>query len=514
MNILVGANAAGKTTIIEAISMVLSGRLAGRNLQEQASPYWFNNGAVADFFAAVDSGTRPKPPEILIQATFHDSKETALFRGSHGPSSAEEAGCTIRVELDSDFEDEFWSSIERNAGHRFLPPEYFRVIWESFAGTALRTRLPPARILNVDGSADRSSYRLEAYARDTLHGILSPREISLLSADYRGALQNLTGEQLKVVNNALKVSNELSDLGDIQIQLDLASSTNWLRGITPGLEGIPLAFVGQGEQTSVKLALALQGAAEAQVVTVEEPENHLSHTSLHRILASVERLCEGRQSFVSTHSSYVMNRLGLDALHLISGGTSRRFNALTTDTVDYFKKLSGFDTLRAVLAQRLVLVEGPTDEMIFKLAWHAWRGTECESDGVDVMEVGISYARILELCTLLNRGVAVIRDADRQNQEVWRERAKKYLAEGQRQIFVGDPKLGVTLEPQMLACNQSDLEAFSAIIGFPDGQEYNQILTWMTENKTDWAFNLVTSGRVVNHPEYIRETVEFVGKDL
>src|SRR5690606_21932686 len=144
------------------------------------------NGAVADFFAAVESGARPRPPEILIQATFHDAKETALFRGSHGPSSVEESGCTIRVELDTDFEEEFWTSIERNAGRKFLPPEYFRVIWESFAGTALRTRLPPARTLNVDGASDRSSYRLEAYARDTLHGILSPRAISLLSADYRG----------------------------------------------------------------------------------------------------------------------------------------------------------------------------------------------------------------------------------------------------------------------------------------------------------------------------------------
>ena len=37
--------------------------------------------------------------------------------------------------------------------------------------------------------------------------------------------------------------------------------------------------------------------------------------------------------------------------------------------MNYFKKLPGYDTLRLVLAKRVILVEGPSDELVVQRAY-------------------------------------------------------------------------------------------------------------------------------------------------
>ncbi|GAA4364008.1 hypothetical protein GCM10023088_07720 [Actinomadura verrucosospora] len=62
MNILVGDNAAGKSTLIEAIGLAMTGLLHGRQMAQELSPYLFNGGAVAEYLAAVRAGGKPTPP--------------------------------------------------------------------------------------------------------------------------------------------------------------------------------------------------------------------------------------------------------------------------------------------------------------------------------------------------------------------------------------------------------------------------------------------------------------------
>lgn len=42
MNIIVGNNEAGKSTLLETITLVLSGRLNGRWIADELNPYWFS----------------------------------------------------------------------------------------------------------------------------------------------------------------------------------------------------------------------------------------------------------------------------------------------------------------------------------------------------------------------------------------------------------------------------------------------------------------------------------------
>lgn len=49
LNILVGNNETGKSTIVEAIHVALTGMYSGRNIRNELSQYLFNSTVVAEY---------------------------------------------------------------------------------------------------------------------------------------------------------------------------------------------------------------------------------------------------------------------------------------------------------------------------------------------------------------------------------------------------------------------------------------------------------------------------------
>ena len=75
LNIIVGENESGKSTILEAIGLALTGRINGRVAQEELNPYWFNQEMVAEFFAQRVNGQYLPLPSICIELFLEDRDE-------------------------------------------------------------------------------------------------------------------------------------------------------------------------------------------------------------------------------------------------------------------------------------------------------------------------------------------------------------------------------------------------------------------------------------------------------
>jgi predicted ATP-dependent endonuclease of OLD family len=250
-----------------------------------------------------------------------------------------------------------------------------------------------------------------------------------------------------------------------------------------------------------------QHASKAKIIMIEEPENHLSHTSLRILLDRIESLAtKEQQLFISTHSTYVLNRLGLDSLHLLSRNHASRITDLSSETVRYFQRLPGYDTLRLVLAKKVVLVEGPSDEIIFERVFRDRFGKDPMESGIDVVSMrGLALARCLELCQTINKPVAVMRDNDGIEPKDLKEPLKQWLDDKTRALFIGAVVDGHTLEPQLIKANgEEHLRKILEITPRAD------LETWMTREKTEGAIRLAESKKPLTPPPYMLAAAEFI----
>lgn len=232
----------------------------------------------------------------------------------------------------------------------------------------------------------------------------------------------------------------------------------------------------------------------------------MSHTSLTTLLSRIEEAAGARQLFISTHSAYVLNRLGLSSLLLLHRGKASHIEALDPDTVGYFQKLPGFDTLRMVLAHKLVLVEGPSDEILFERFFKDLYGKHPMELGIDVMSMhGLTLKRCLELCTAIDRPVAVLRDNDGEDPEILREAVTELLETGKRELFIGTKEAGKTREPQLMACNSD--ESLRKILEVTDRAILGK---WMSREKTEAALLIAKSKETVNPPPYMIAAAKFI----
>ena len=251
----------------------------------------------------------------------------------------------------------------------------------------------------VDASRITTIAGANRYVSGLVKEALPTREQVQLSLSYR-KMQDafLNDDRVKKINEELAARRGVISDKTMSMSLDSTSRGGWEAGIMPNLDDVPISLVGKGEQNTVKIKLALEKSSDAHIFLIEEPENHLSHSRLHQLIDNIIKKAGTRQVFVTTHSSFVLNKLGINNVLLFKDGKALRLNELTPDTYDYFKKLPGHDTLRLILSKRSILVEGPSDEFIVQKAFHAKHAASPLQRGVDVISVkSLAFKRFLEI---------------------------------------------------------------------------------------------------------------------
>lgn len=509
LNIVVGGNEAGKSTLLEGISLGLTGRINGRWAEEELNPYWFNQQTVSEYFAALAAGRTAPAPEIIIELYLSQaSPDIHILRGVYNTHAVDAPGVRIHIKPSTEYAQEFAGYLADPARPDIIPVEYYEVEWLDFAGAMLHRRPKGLGVSFIDSRTIRSTWGVDYHTREMLGDFVEAKERAAISVANRSARHNISLTTLADVNKRIAAEGTKIHDKDLGLQMDQSSGASWEASVVPHVGEVPFALAGQGQQAAIKVALAMNRTADnTAYVLIEEPENHLSHTSLTRLIARIEALAGERQVFITTHSSYVINRLGLDKLRLLHAGKPTSFADISEGTVRYFKRLSGFDTLRIVLATKLVLVEGPSDEMLFERAFRDKHSKTPIDVGIDVLSMaGVSLARALELSAALDRQVAGIRDNDGKAPSHWESKVEGHLQPGRRQLFIGDPAKGKTLEPQLIDVNGD--ATIRALLPIADDEKTT--LDWMTDNKTETALLLAESPTSVTFPEYLMKAIEFV----
>lgn len=505
LNIIVGDNEVGKSTILEAINLVLTKRLNGRFVEFELTPYLFNRKCVDEYLKSVEENKPAKLPEIIIELYLDDTPEVASLRGSMNSKKEDCPGVKIEIVFDEDYKEEYENLIKKEV--KLIPAEYYKVRWYSFANNAITLRSLPVRLSYIDATTIRLQSGTDYYLQDIIKTELDAKERVGLNVAYRKLKEVFSKEEsIKGINDKLiNKKGAITDKG-LSISIDISQKSNWETNLVPHLDDLPFQLVGKGEQNALKIMLALERkAGESNIILLEEPENHLSFSSMNMLISKIKEKCEGKQIIITTHSAYVINKLGLEHLILLYDNNTTNLKKLPGDTPKYFKILSGYDTLRLVLAKRAILVEGPSDELVVQKAYRNKHGKLPIDEGIDVINVrGLSFSRFLDIAKELEKDVVVVTDNDGDYKANVDEKYKEYQPFSYIKICRSDDNTASTLEPQLANCN--DLKTLNKIFG-KSYKDEESLKTYMKNNKTECALRIFETNDRITFPKYIEDAI-------
>ena len=519
VNILVGNNEAGKSTIIEAIHLALTGLYNGKYLRNELSQYVFNKEIVAEYIESLKPENIAKPLPYISIEVFVEGKELAEFWGDlHSDKPNNANGFALKIAFDENYQKEY-EDLVKLGGIKTLPIEYYNVSWISFArNESITPRTIPIKSALIDSSSNKLQNGSDIYISRIVKEFLESNEIVEISQAHRRMKESFMGEEaIKKINEKIKTASKISDK-KVELSVELSSKNAWESSLMTYLEDIPFHYIGKGEQCLVKTKLALghKKAKEASIILLEEPENHLSYSKLNQLISDIKNDSGEKQILISTHSSFVANKLGLEHLILLNDKKTVKLNELSADTYKFFEKLSGYDTLRLILCKKAILVEGDSDELVVQKAFMLNNDGKLPIEkGVDVISVGTSFLRFLEIAEKIGTNVAVVTDNDG-NVEAVKNKYKNYLDDNVKQnikiCFDADVDTGNiqdfnynTLEPKFLKANSR--EALNKIFQTAYQSDYD-LQKYMKANKTECSLKIFETQETLNFPQYILDAIK------
>ncbi len=510
VNIFVGENDSGKTTILEALTMVLTGKIDSGSIVSRFNLDWFNSEIRNEYKQAVDEGKTPEPPTIEIEVFFctpkDDDNSITKFRGANNSLHEDTEGVKLEIVFDTQYSSAY-KQLLSDKKIKDIPIEYYRINFRSFANPEYYVHTTAKKVAYIDATKKDYGTALSRFVAGSINEYLSEEDMTNLRHAYRANRHEFTENlAVKMLNEKLQKSHDF-DGKKISLNLRENEIDEWKRDMSILLDEIPLENSGFGTQIMFKSEIFLLQNTDVDILIFEEPENNLSYTNMSILISKIAK-SSGKQLFISTHSSFVANKLGLQHLHLVANRETVPFKALSKDTYDYFLKLPGYNTLRVLLANQAILVEGPADELIVQRAYLDNYGKQPIEDGIDVVAVdGLALQRYCDLASLISKHVTVATDNDGDADAV-RERYKKY---GKLVTLCVEEDNGLnTLEPSVLSVNMKSFEAFKSIIYLGKDikvRDVESIKDFMKKNKTEWSMRVFISDQRIKYPRYILKAI-------
>lgn len=514
MNIFVGDNDSGKSTLLDAIVILTSGKLNGFALERQLKANLFNDEVRLAYIRSLQNLTTIQaPPKMVFEAFCTIEESNAKYKGTNNSRNENCPGIRVEVEFDPDYEEIYKEMLERKEVYD-IPVEFYRVRYRYFSGDSILFRTCPIKATFIDTTRKDYSHVVDRFVSENITAYLSEPEQIDLSTAYRKSRNDFhTNKLVQKLNDNVRQNVHI---GERSLTIDLKEEAvdEWKRQMSVIVDSTPFENIGFGTQNTIKVELAIKHSAEqVNMILMEEPENNLSFTSMAKLIQRISETHD-KQIFISTHSSYVANKLELRKILLVRAGKVFAFKDLDNDTVRYFHKLPGYDTLRLVLAKKVILVEGATDELIIQRAYLDMKGKLPITDGIDIIAVNsLAFKRYCDIAILMNKPISIVTDNDGDIKKNIHQKYKFYLDKEYLKFFYELNEELPTIEPSVLSVNLENgkpTEAFLAAISKNDSMQsknYDEVIAFMEDNKTEWAMRIFDSDKVIKYPEYVENVI-------
>ena len=495
LNILVGGNEAGKSSVLQAMDIALS---ASRSKVESIGlEALFNADCIAEFLA----GARKIAdlPELFIEIYFDDLPDRHDLDGRNNSKGADHLGIKMVCKPVDEYTKEIQAILAEK--HDNFPFEYYGVQFLTFTDEPVFPYKKPLRHLLIDSSLINNEHATREYTRSMYATHASVAQRNLHGFEYRKAKAKFKDDVFKTMNDGL-------DAYKFDVRTSPKASVETDIIITE--DDIPVDSKGKGRQCFIKTEFALRNREHAlHVLLLEEPENHLSQVHMRKLIERI-RASVKKQLFVATHSSFIATRLNLRKVLILSEENPSRpasLKDLGPGTAEFFMKAPDNNVLELALCKKAILVEGDAEFILMEALYKiSAPGCSLDTDSIHVISVdGTSFKRYLELAKLLGVKVAAIRDNDEDHAANCIANYADHVS-ASIQVFADTDNARHTFEVCMYQDNQAICEEL-----FAAGRKTLSVKDYMLKNKTEAAFQLLEKkGATLTAPSYIQQAVAWI----
>lgn len=503
INILIGDNEAGKSTILTAIELILSGSKS--KVESIGLESLFNTTVVKDFLKK--DKTFENLPTLIAELYLNEQNEPSL-NGKNNLDFVSCDGLRLICEPNEELINEITEVLKQPEEN--FPFEFYTIKFFTFAGEAYTGYRKFLKYLSIDSSQINNEYATREYIKTVYESFVEHPERIALQNNYRQVKANFKENNLKQVNEKL---------ANYQFAIKSGAKNVLETDLTITEGDIPIENRGKGRQCFIKTEFSLQKNEVTQnldVLLLEEPENHLSHINMNKLVERISK-SHAKQIFIATHSSLISTRLDLRKTIFMSSTSISPLllKELPDDTAKFFIKAPDNNILEFVMSPKVILVEGDAEYILIKQLYKNWMGRLPENDDTHVISIGgTSFKRYLDIAKLLNIKVAVIRDNDGDKKHNCIENYKDYIADNIK-VFYDDNDHHWTFEVCIYDANREICdELFTKKLRKKKGsEEKTTVCEYMLNNKANSAFEILDKkeNEVVS-PDYITRAFKWINE--
>ncbi len=442
MNLLIGDNESGKSSILQALDLIISGSRS--KVETIGLENLMNAGVIHDYLATEKEYARL--PVMCVEAYLNEQHNPDL-NGRNNSEKTNHDGLRLICAPMDDYAAEILEILKEDDPS--FPFEYYSIKFQTFSGESYTGYRRFIKHLLLDGSQINNEYATREYVKSVYLANVDDRDRNKHKNEYRKHKAQFRDGVLGNLNDKLD---------SYKFSVATSSKSNLEADLTITEDGISIDNKGKGRQCFIKTEFALQRSEAAHpldILLLEEPENHLSHTNMKKLVARIAE-SEGQQLIVATHNSLICTRLDLRKAIMLNSSSDApvKLKDLPRNTAKFFIKAPDSNVLEFVLSGKVILVEGDAEYILIQALYKNTSGKNLEETDIHIISVGgTSFKRYLDLAKLLNIRTAVIRDNDHDYERNCVENYKDYVSDSIKVFFEEDNDQN-TLEVAIYKDNQ------------------------------------------------------------
>ncbi len=502
MNIIVGENEAGKSTILEAISIVLNQQY--KNTDKSIVKELLNKTNVEKFLREKRINDLPKIQIELKLGMTGKERNSQDFFGEESLNKEEaEYGILFECKFDEEYADILAKEIEEGK----IPYEYYIMNWITFRGTPYKSIKKPFNSIFIDTSAKDSNNSFNYFNRTLFFSRYAEAEKLNAKNTFRSNLED--------------AFNKL-DLPDIDMnrRFGINDKKVILEAIISVLEdGIPLENKGSGMESLIKTHIALdKRKSNLDVILMEEPENHLCFSNMNKMIEEIVNKKDSAQIILTTHSNMIASRLDLRNVLWIKENYAVSLANIDDKVAKFFIKADDNSFMQLLLSEKIILVEGTTEYLLLPNMFYRVTGKTLQEAKVVIISCrGISYENYLLIAKETGKKIAVITDNDRSSKKIKKmENFNSNMENINQHIFMDDNVKNWTWEKCIYDLNKSYLDKQIVIEDDAEylfhGESYGKVLGKMLNNKVEVAYSILESGHELSIPKYVEDAIKWINE--